>query len=101
MVALVVLLATATIAGAFNRGIDGVWFVGAFIAGAFWLPVQVFFLAVFAGLLINQGAPARQFDAGLADRLDPVWRTACMGPNHLAATNLDWCLEVESGAVDV
>jgi hypothetical protein len=62
MAALVVLLAAAAIAGAFNRGIDGVWFgvlIGAFIAGAIWQPVQLFFVAVFAGLLINQGAPAR------------------------------------------
>jgi hypothetical protein len=62
MVALVVLLAAATILGAFNSGIDGVWYgvlIGAFIAGAIWQPVQVFFVAVFAGLLINQGTPAR------------------------------------------
>jgi hypothetical protein len=62
MAALVVLLGAAAIAGAFNRGIDGVWFgvlIGAFIAGAIWQPVQIFFVAVFAGLLINQGAPAR------------------------------------------
>jgi hypothetical protein len=62
MVTLVVLLVTATIAGAFNRGMDGVWFVvlvGAFISGAIWLPLQVFFVAMFTGLLIKQGAAAR------------------------------------------
>jgi hypothetical protein len=64
---LVLLLATATLAGAFTRGINGPWrgvLLGAFVGGALWLPVQVFFVAVFSGLL-KQGALGGATDRSL------------------------------------
>jgi hypothetical protein len=65
IVVLVILLAAAAFAGAFSRGVDGPWrgvLFAAFIGGALWLPLQVFFVAAFSGLLIKQGAPDSAID---------------------------------------
>jgi hypothetical protein len=59
IVLLAMLLVAATFGGAFTSGVDGLWrgvLFGAFIGAAMWLPVQVFFVAAFVALLIEQRA---------------------------------------------
>jgi hypothetical protein len=68
IVLLLLLLMVGTFGGAFTSGLDGPWravLVGAFIGVAVWLPVQVFFVAVFSGLLIKQGALGGATDRSL------------------------------------
>jgi len=65
IVLLVLLLAAGAFGGAFTSGVNGPWravLFGAFIGGAMWLPVQVFFVAAFTALVIRQGAPCGALD---------------------------------------
>ncbi len=61
-IAFVVLLVSAGFAGVFAHGVTGVWvgvLIGAFVAGALWLPLQTFFAAGFLGLLIRGRTPTQ------------------------------------------
>jgi hypothetical protein len=54
-IGLIGLVVAVTFAGTFEHGVHGVWIlllVGAFVASTLWLPVQIFFVLAFLGLLI-------------------------------------------------